>query len=38
MHAERREFHIWTLRGHAAVCFQWFYDRDQALRGAGLDG
>ena len=36
MQAERREFHVWTLRNGAAVRFQWFYQWDQALEAAGL--
>jgi ketosteroid isomerase-like protein len=36
MQVERPEFHVWTLRGAAAVRFEWFYQRDAALRAAGL--
>ena len=36
MEAERTEFHVWTL-GHGAVTrFEWFYQRGEALRAAGL--
>ena len=34
MQAERREFHVWTLRDGAVVRFQWFYQWDQALETA----
>ena len=36
MQAERREFHVWTLRDGAVACFQWFYKRDEALEALGL--
>jgi ketosteroid isomerase-like protein len=36
MHAERGEFHVWTLRDGAVARFQWFYQRDEALQAAGL--
>ena len=36
MQAERREFHVWTLRDGAVVRFQWFYQRDEALEALGL--
>ena len=36
MQAERREFHVWTLRDGAVVRFQWFYQRDEALEAVGL--
>ena len=35
MQAERREFHVWTLHDGAVVCFQWFYQRDEALEALG---
>ena len=36
MQAERREFHVWTLRNGATVRFQWFYQQDEALEAAGI--
>ena len=36
MDAERSEFHLWTLRDRAAVRFEWYYQRDEALAAAGL--
>jgi uncharacterized protein len=36
MEAERREYHVWTLRGGAVVRFEWFYQREEALAAAGL--
>jgi ketosteroid isomerase-like protein len=36
MQAERREFHVWTLRDGLVVRFQWFYQRDEALQASGL--
>jgi ketosteroid isomerase-like protein len=36
MKAERREYHLWTLRRGAVARFEWFYQRDEALNAAGL--
>lgn len=36
MDAERTEFHVWTLRDRAAVRFEWYYQREEALAAAGL--
>jgi ketosteroid isomerase-like protein len=36
MDAERTEFHVWTLRGRAAVRFEWYYQRHEAQAAAGL--
>jgi uncharacterized protein len=37
MDAERAEFHVWTVAGGAVVRFEWFYDRDAALRAVALE-
>lgn len=37
MEAERTEFHVWTVSGGAITRFEWFYERSDALRAAGLD-
>ncbi len=31
MEAERREFHVWTVRQGRVVRFEWFYRREEAL-------
>jgi ketosteroid isomerase-like protein len=36
MEAERTEFHVWTIEHDAVVRFQWFYQRQEALKAAGL--
>jgi ketosteroid isomerase-like protein len=36
MEAERREYHVWTVRAATVVRFEWFYQRDEALTAAGL--
>ena len=33
---EKFEPHVWTLRDGAVIRLQWFNDRDEALRAAGL--
>ena len=38
MDAERTEFHLWTLADGVPVRFEWFYQREQALAAAGVDG
>lgn len=35
MEVERTEFHVWTVVGEAIIRFQWFYDREAALKTAG---
>jgi len=37
MEAERTEFHVWTVVSGAIVRFQWFYNRQDALKAAGLE-
>ena len=32
MEAERTEFHVWTVQGGAVVRFEWFYERQDALK------
>jgi uncharacterized protein len=34
---EKFEPHIWTLREGKVVRFEWFNDRDEAMRAAGLE-
>jgi ketosteroid isomerase-like protein len=36
MDAERREYHVWTLRDGVVARFEWFYQRAEALNAAGL--
>ena len=36
MKAERTEFHVWTVQSGAIVGFQWFYQRQDALKAVGL--
>jgi ketosteroid isomerase-like protein len=33
---EKFEPHIWTIRDGKIVRFQWFNDRDEAMKAAGL--
>jgi ketosteroid isomerase-like protein len=35
---EKYEPHVWTLRDGKVVRFEWFNDRDEAERAAGLSG
>jgi ketosteroid isomerase-like protein len=36
MDLEKYEPHVWTLRDGKVVRFEWFNDRDEAERAAGL--
>jgi ketosteroid isomerase-like protein len=36
MDAERREYHLWTLRDRVVVRFEWFYQREEAVEAAGM--
>ncbi len=36
MDLEKYEPHVWTLRGDRVTRFQWFNEREEALRAAGL--
>jgi ketosteroid isomerase-like protein len=38
MDLEKYEPHVWTLRDGKVVRFEWFNDRDEAERAAGLSG
>ncbi len=36
MDAERPEFHVWTVSEGSIVRFEWFYQRERAVKAAGV--
>ncbi len=37
MEVERTEFHVWTVESGAIVRFEWFYQRQDALKASGVE-